>query len=204
MKPNRVTRADLYGSVSTLPNQTEDVEREIDEAMCAEMDAKHGTRIEVRRLTADEWQIDRELRLAALAESPNAFSSTLEAEERVSDEEWRERLEHRIRFAARLDGVDVAAAGLILTESDTTAVLVGMWVMPPARGQGVGDALVKAALDWARDAGATAVHLWVTGGNSPAERLYARNGFVRTGGEQPITPGDPTRTEIGMTCGFMS
>lgn len=50
----------------------------------------------VRRLRADEWTIYRELRLRALAESPDAFGSTLELEEGKPDEHWMER----VAFAA--------------------------------------------------------------------------------------------------------
>jgi GNAT superfamily N-acetyltransferase len=156
--------------------------------------------LEVKQLTADDWQIDRELRLAALADAPFAFASNLADEERISADAWRERLANRVKFHARLDGVDVGAIGVFLNKNGTTAELVAMWVHPIARGQGAGDALVQAVLSWARDAGATEVHLWLASGNVAAERLYARNGFVPSDEEQPIDPADPTRTEIGMTC----
>lgn len=155
-----------------------------------------------RRLTADEWETDRALRLAALAESPDAFASTLEQESRISGEEWRERVAGRVRFAARLDGTDAGLAGLILGPRGSTAILVSVWVAPSARGQGVGDALVQAAVAHARENGATAVHLWVTSGNTPAESLYARNGFVHTSEVQPIDPATPSPTEFGMTRVF--
>lgn len=38
IKPVRVTLSDLFGSVPALPNESADLEREIDEAMAAEAD----------------------------------------------------------------------------------------------------------------------------------------------------------------------
>jgi GNAT superfamily N-acetyltransferase len=159
-----------------------------------------GIAVIVRRLSADDWEIDRELRLSALRDAPTAFGSTLEETLKISNDEWRERLAVRVRYHAQIDGVDIGAIGVIPPDETGIAQLVGMWVAPAARGKGAGDALVQTVLAWAREAGAAGVHLWVTKGNLPAERLYARNGFVLTGEEQAIHPDDPDRTEIGMRC----
>ena len=70
------------------------------------------------------------------------------------------------------------------------AAMTAMWVDPRFRRQGVGDALVKHALEWARSARCDVMFLWVTDVNADAERLYARNGFVSTGAGQEIRPGE--------------
>ena len=62
-----------------------------------------------------------------------------------------------------------------------TASLTSLWVEPGFRGHGIGDLLVGAVLEWAKVAGFSQVLLWVTEGNSHAEELYLRHGFIRTG-----------------------
>lgn len=52
-------------------------------------------------------------------------------------------------------------------------------VAPEARGQGIGEALVEACVQRARDAGAPAVALWSQPTMPAAHRLYERLGFVR-------------------------
>ena len=72
-----------------------------------------------------------------------------------------------------------------------------MWVAPSARSGGIGRRLVTAVVDWARTIDADRVELWVTDGNEPARRLYARHGFVVTGDVTPL-PSDPCRHEVRM------
>lgn len=70
------------------------------------------------------------------------------------------------------------------------SAMTGMWVDPRFRRQGIGDLLVKTVVEWAADGRYEEMLLWVTDGNVEAERLYERNGFVRTGGVQEVRPGE--------------
>lgn len=136
---------------------------------------------EVRRLGPADWRRYRTLRLAALADAPGAFRARLADEEALPEAAWRERLVRRAHFAAQLSGEDADAGTIGVDTPGAAAELVALWVAPPARGRGVGDRLVAAALDWAAAQGHATVRLWVVDGNGFAERLYARHGFVRTG-----------------------
>jgi GNAT superfamily N-acetyltransferase len=158
------------------------------------------TAFEIVRLSPDDWQAYRELRLAALEDAPWAFGSTFAREQRHSETDYRARLQDRPTFAARLDDRLVGLVSGLLSDEREAIELISMWVDPQSRGKGVGDALVGAVLNWAREQRFNQVRLWVAEGNDPAERLYARNGFIRTGEIQPIRPEDPSRLEYGMVC----
>src|SRR5690349_9824437 len=156
----------------------------------------------VRRFAPDEWRLYRALRLAALEESPDAFGSTLAHELARADDHWAARLargvgsSHELPLVAVLDG---EPAGLAWARRDDVdpgqpAHLYQMWVAPNARRQGVGRALLDAAIDWARDVGASVLVLDVTTGNSDAARLYESAGFVETGLETELRPGSPLRS----------
>ncbi|HKW59778.1 MAG TPA: GNAT family N-acetyltransferase [Candidatus Dormibacteraeota bacterium] len=104
--------------------------------------------------------------------------------------DWRQRLINRATFIAEVAGV---VAGTVATgDSDVSgaAALIAMWVDPSYRRRGVGDLLVKTVVDWATEQGYGEVFLWVTAVNAVAERLYASNGFVRTGASQEVRPGE--------------
>jgi ribosomal protein S18 acetylase RimI-like enzyme len=58
-----------------------------------------------------------------------------------------------------------------------TAVIEAVAVLPQARGQGVGRALVRYAMDAARRTGRARVALYVVDGNDAATRLYESLGF---------------------------
>lgn len=128
---------------------------------------------------------------------PQAFSSKLEFEQDLDDENWRARLSDRAHFAAWSGDRVVGTVGAVPSDDAEAAELISMWVRPESRGSGVGGRLVQAVVDWARIAGFGEVRLWVVEGNSGAERLYERNGFTRTGNVAPVREGEP-RLEFEM------
>lgn len=138
----------------------------------------------IRRLGPDDWTLLRALRLDALVDAPSAFGSSVEREQAFTEDEWR----HRLRpdgyptFVWEADG-DVGGMVVAAADPGDTDLLhlVGMWVHPAQRRDGVGGALVGAVLESAEQQGRSLVRLHVTEGNGAAERLYERHGFTRTG-----------------------
>ena len=130
------------------------------------------------------------MRLAALQEAPYAFGSTYAREAEAPEKRWRRGLRARTRFVAEIAG---EVAGTVSGGDSTTtgsAAMTAMWVDPRFRQRGIGDLLVKTIVEWASRAGYTQMFLWVADGNAAAERLYARNGFARTGESQDLRPGE--------------
>lgn len=157
--------------------------------------------VKVRVVTADDWALWRELRLAALAEAPYAFGSRLADWQGTGDREehWRARLAmpgSRSLVAVR-GGEPVGMASGVPTAEAGVVELISMWVRPSARGQGVGDVLVRAVEQWAREVGARELRLAVAEGNPAAAALYQRHGFQRTGGADGLMP-DGVRCEYVM------
>jgi len=147
----------------------------------------------VRKLTSDDWMELRDARLAALAEAPYAFSSTLAREQEFAESTWRQRAGSGRTFAA-WDGDTIVGLATGLPEAGQWH-LVGMWVSPKVRGSGVADQLVAAVCELARQAGFTSVTLWVTEVNGRARAFYRRLGFAPTGGRQPVRPDEPDNWE---------
>ena len=158
--------------------------------------------MDVQQLSPRDWREFRRIRLAALADAPREFSSTLAEADRLSEEDWRERLAGQAQFVVRADGQLVGTAGCFV-EPDGTAQLVSMWVNPDWRGRGAGGVLVSAVLGWARRAGYPDVRLWVTIDNGAAQRLYARHGFSPTGIIQSLRPDTPDPLEQEMVRTFV-
>jgi ribosomal protein S18 acetylase RimI-like enzyme len=156
--------------------------------------------VELRVLTPDDWQIWREVRLAALAEAPHAFGSRLEDWQGDGDrgERWRARLAApgSYNVIAVLDGRPVGMVSGMPTGEPGVAELISMWVDPAARGKRVGDRLVQAVEGWARQLPADVLKLAVVQDNDAAAALYRRNGFEDTGEAGDLMPDGVRRERI--------
>lgn len=136
---------------------------------------------EVRALTPDEWQITRQLRLAALLDSPDAFCSTYEQTLLRTEADWRQWPGGGQVFAAFLDGIPVGMTCGASTGDPRITHLISMWVDPSARGHHIGRALIDAVSGWARERGSSIVELDVFERNEPAHRAYLKAGFSAVG-----------------------
>ncbi|MBQ5949821.1 GNAT family N-acetyltransferase [Massilia sp. ST3] len=150
----------------------------------------------IRRFQAHEWPAYRAIRLRSLGDAPDAFGSTLAAEQAYPDDTWSGRLARSevsgidCPLAAELDGQLVGLAWAKVDGDDPLLVnLFQMWVAPEARGRRVAAALLDAAIAWARGRGARAMRLGVECGNAAALALYERAGFRDAGVREPMRPG---------------
>ena len=145
--------------------------------------------MQIERIDVDGWQRLKAVRLAALADAPEAFGSTLAQAQRYGASDWRQQLESLATYVAVVEKVDVGMARGVADEtSPGDALLVSMWVAPKARGHGIGEQLIMAVIGWARAAGHSRLLLDVADGNLPAVALYERMGFEPTGETGSLPP----------------
>ena len=150
----------------------------------------------IRTFAVHEWRTYRDLRLRALADSPDAFGRTLAQEEGRPDAEWSSRLASGVEsrwdlpLLAEISGEPIGLAwGRIESSNLDAANLYQMWVAPNCRGIGAGQMLLEVVIAWATAAKVCYLALGVTCGDSPAMRLYVRAGFKPVGEPEPLRPG---------------
>ena len=151
--------------------------------------------MKIRRIRADEGLALRALRLAALADSPMAYGSTLAREDAYAEAVWHERAAagaaggNLVTIVAEQDGRLVAMASGLGSDPETQdgsqPMMVGVFVERTSRRQGVGVALIETIVGWARARGSARLTIWITANNEPAHALYRRCGFHLTGATRP-------------------
>ncbi|MEF9884302.1 GNAT family N-acetyltransferase [Streptomyces sp. P9-A4] len=183
--------------------------------------ARHGE-YALRAIRSDEWERVRELRLAALRDpvAAVAFVESYEEAEARPDAFWQERAEGGSvdrgtwirQFVAEAADGRWAGTVTVLVErpedgrtlfGDVVTVpqtdVVGVYVRPEARGDGLVDALLRVAVEWswARPAPLVErVRLFVHEENARAAAVYRRFGFVPTGGRaDTLGSGEPRELE---------
>jgi GNAT superfamily N-acetyltransferase len=96
--------------------------------------------MEVRPARAADWQTLRELRLRALADAPDAFSSTLEEEASLPEQVWRQWAHGgpaSVNFIAWEGGAAIGMVAIFAVANTPGRMhLVAMWVDPHHRRRG--------------------------------------------------------------------
>ena len=142
--------------------------------------------INIRRLTSADAAAYRNIRLAGLSETPEAFGSTFERENTQPLAWFCDRLRDSQVFGAFRSTELLGVAGFRGRNGEKErhkGLLWGMYVRPNARKTGVGRQLVEAVIDYARDR-VEVIQLSVVSGNERARRLYGSLGFVEYGLEK--------------------
>jgi ribosomal protein S18 acetylase RimI-like enzyme len=145
--------------------------------------------IELRRLGAEDAAAYREIRLEALADSPHAFSSTLESEQGEPLDRFAARLADDFVLGAFSGPRLIGVAGFYVQSKPKhrhKGMLWGMYVRPDHRAAGIGRKLVEAIIEHARQH-VELLQLFVVSDNAPARGLYASLGFVEYGIERHAT-----------------
>lgn len=135
----------------------------------------------LRRLTPDDAESYRAIRLEGLQSRPDAFGSSWAEEREKPLAAFAARLEGNAVWGGWADGhADLAGvAGLMVPTSAKLrhiGTLWGMFVRPAARGQGLGALLVQRVIDEAAGR-VEELRLTVVTTNEAAVRLYTRLGF---------------------------
>jgi len=145
--------------------------------------------LKIQRLHPEEGNRLRQIRLASLIDAPDAFAGTHEQAMQRAAASWSKQIRELPTFVAVLDGMD---AGMVRTAPATdrqgAAFILSMWVAADCRGVGVGDALMDAAIAWARTQDLAELVLDVGVDNMAAIALYSRKGFRATGETGALPP----------------
>ncbi len=137
----------------------------------------------VRRFAESDAQALREIRLKGLKDHPENFGADHDHEAVQPLDWWKRRIASGNGFGAWEGDVLVGIISFARQAEKKHAhqgVIGGFYVRPAHRGRGIGDALMKAALEEAIKS-VEHVTLTVTASNAGAIRLYERNGFKTVG-----------------------
>ncbi|MFB7506199.1 GNAT family N-acetyltransferase [Streptomyces broussonetiae] len=156
----------------------------------------------IRAIRPDDWPRVKQLRLDALRDpvAHLAFLESYDDAEARADAFWQDRAvgsgerstTARQLIAEAPDGQWAGSVTVLIEEAGTKdwagylverrqGHVVGVFVRPEHRGNGLVKALFDAGVEWAREQGARRVRLLVHEDNARAQGAYRKAGFVPSG-----------------------
>lgn len=136
-------------------------------------------------LGAEHTRAYRALMLHAYEHAADSFTSTPQERSLETTEWWLKRIVNPHGLTVAFGGIDageiVGTVALEFSAKPKTrhkALVIGMYVLPQARGSGLARQLLQAAIDFCRARGdLRLMQLEVTQGNEAATSLYPNMGF---------------------------
>ena len=152
-----------------------------------------------RKAQDSDWKKYKDIRLAALLYSPDAFGSSYEKESKLTDDDWKNFLKKGSNFYFAFDkGQPVGLIGYF-TKSDQpdSRYIFSMWVHFEYRNKSIGQILVENVILAATQEDAHSLITGYASSNSRAKDFYIKLGFTETGRSIPLER-DPHVQEIEM------
>ena len=140
---------------------------------------------EVRRLTESDARAYRDIRLEALEEYPETFQATYESAVDLPLEAYAVRMQMYALFGGFAGDSLKGFLGFTPLRNPKIAhkgILWGMYIKPDTRGTGLAEAMIEAALAYARGH-VEQVLISVIADNKRARRFYEKMGFEPYGVE---------------------
>ncbi|KTD46055.1 IAA acetyltransferase/MarR transcriptional regulatory protein [Legionella quinlivanii] len=142
----------------------------------------------VRTTEEQDWMLLKNIRLAALLDTPTAFGVSYQTAINNSDEQWKQRASSETEPRFWLAFNNDKAIGMIGAGIDklNRYNLIAMWVEPESRRAGVAECLVNAVKTDAFDRGFKEIYLDVSPDNLKALRFYMKHGFFFIDEKKPL------------------
>jgi len=141
--------------------------------------------VEIIKLTPENWENFKTIRLRALKTDPTAFGSSYEQEIDRPEEVWRQKLATSWAYAAIVKNQFVGMARILFELGEHVqhvASIVSLFIDPAHRRQGIGEKIMKKIISDLRNQKIiTKIILSVNTDQKPAVKLFEKVGFKTIG-----------------------
>lgn len=162
--------------------------------------------VKLRWLTADDWRDLREIRLAALADSPSFFLGRYEDEASRGELWWRRKCSHGNWVLAYRGAEPVGMMGVTRCKDipRNGRYIESLWIVPDYRRAGLASDFTCQMMQELARRGVGSIWLWVLDGNDAARSFYKKLGFVHNRGPVELGAKYPGRWETRLTLSLSS